>query len=145
MAENRENLFFKLLPTILTVVGILIGVWKFNTEMRHRDEDAFRRNIWEKRLQVYEKLGEATANVVNDTSDSLKFNESIAEFNTLYWGVLPMIQDTIVEQKIIVFNSYIRYYKRGENTSDELRQKGYQLMVACKESLFVSWNDLMKK
>ena len=134
----------KLLPSILTIGGVLTGIWQFNAEQNHRDKDLFRQKIWEKKLEFYEKLGNATANVVNSTSDSIAFESAILEFNNLYWGVLPMIQDENVEKSIIRFNSEIRYFKRLESSVDELRKRGYRVMTECKSSLDTSWEKLME-
>ena len=143
MTEKKENYFLKLLPSIITVAGILVGIWQFSSEQEHRDQDLFRRNIWQKKLELYEKLGNATANIVNSTSDSAQIEKAILDFHNLYWGVLPLIQDDNVEKSIIRFNSEIRYFKRQESSVDELRKRGYHLMVECKTSLNDSWKNLM--
>lgn len=141
---KKESTWIKLLPSIIIIIGILVGLWQFNKEINLRDRDEFRRNVWKKQLEVYEKVGNATAKIVNSTSDSIKFEMAVEEYKNLYWGVMPLIQDEIVEKAMIKFNSEIRYFKRKEGTTEDLRIRGYKLMRTCKKSLNESWKNLTK-
>ncbi len=142
--EGKKSYWLKLLPSIITIIGVLAGVWQFNKELKHRDIDEFRRNIWNKQLEAYEQVGHATGKIVNSTTDSLKFENAVEEYKNLYWGVMPLVQDNNVEKAMIRFNSEIRYFKRKEATLDDLRKQGYKLIRTCKESLSNSWKELIK-
>ncbi len=142
MSEKKESWWWRIIPSLLTLIGILVGIWQFNKEQEIRDQNEFKRNIWTRRVEAYEKVGNATASVVTSTNDSARFEKAIKDFHHLYWGVMPLVQDDDVEKAMIKFNAEIRYFQRKESTPDDLRKRGYQLMRACKSSIKTSWENL---
>jgi hypothetical protein len=72
---------------LLTVAGILVGVWQFNVGEENRrvlehdsavqkDEIEFRRKLWLERLNAYRSIAELAGEVVVHADDS-QFQEAL--------------------------------------------------------------------
>lgn len=137
----KVDSILKFMPSILTIIGIWIGVWQFVTGLDHSNAQEFKRNVWKERNHAYKELGQVIAALVNSTDSLALFNQQTDAFLRLYWGILPLIQDDEVENALVKFNVEISYFQHGESHKDSLRIKGYRVMKTCQQSLNNTWNQ----
>ena len=134
---------------IVTVMGISVGAWQFTSQMSHESKMEFSRSMYNKKLAAYEQVGKAVGDLLVvphdeqlwiSPQDTLAFDSCLERFRTCYWGVLPLVEDTIVETAMIQFKDMARFYRRGENNYHDLAREGMSLMNACNRSLERHWN-----
>ena len=139
----------KAVTPMLTVLGISVGAWQFTSQMSHESKMEFTRSMYNKKLQAYEQVGKAVGDLLvvpHDEGlwirpeDTLAFDSCLERFRTCYWGVLPLVEDSIVETAMIQFKDMARFYRRGENDYHDLAREGMALMNACNRSLEQHWS-----
>lgn len=152
-AKDWWDVSLKAVGVLGTIAGVVIGVWQYNSQNAEEKRMEFKRSMYAKKLAAYEMVGSAVGNILNihredanwiDDADTLAFDSCVRSFRTLYWGVLPLVEDSIVESSMIQFRTMARYYRRRENTYQELARSGMSLMNACKRSLEAHWNKKPK-
>lgn len=133
---------------VITVLGISVGAWQFTSQMSHESRMEFARSMYDKKLQAYEEVGKAVGDLLvvpHDErlwigpEDTLAFDSCLERFRTCYWGVLPLVEDSVVEIAMIQFKDMARFYRRGENDYQDLAREGMALMNACNRSLEQHW------
>ncbi len=138
----------KAVAPMLTVLGISVGAWQFTSQMSHESDMEFSRSIYNKKLQAYEAVGKAVGDLLVvphdeqqwiSPEDTLAFDSCLERFRTCYWGVLPLVEDSVVESAMIQFKDMARFYRRGENDYHDLAREGMSLMNACNLSLKEHW------
>ena len=140
--SDFSDLLNKILTPLIAVVGVLIGIWQFTSNIEHNDELEFKRNLWEKRLESYSQLSELVGKIITQTSNDKIFDSLAIEFEQVYWAKLPLIEDKQVEKSMIKFQAELHDFKNKESTLDDLRTRSYLLINDCKKSLFSSWQDI---
>lgn len=148
MDEDRKrgwDVRLGLVAPILTVIGILIGVWQFNAgenNRRHdtaiaeeqRDTIAFKRRLWQEKLDTYQKVTELAGKIVA-TSGQDQAN-AYKEFQSAYWGAMVLVEDQPVEAAMIAFDKEYRDIKSGwVKDPDRLKVRADVLAKACRASL----------
>jgi len=139
----KLDLFLKIFTPVLSVIGILVGIWQFTSGQRHNEAMEFKRKVWNEQMHAYMETGELVAQIVNTnvqdttTYDSLKY-----EFKKRYWGKMVLFQDSLVEKHMIKFSAEIEDYQSGWSNQNEIKIRGYELLKECKNSLQSSWKEL---
>jgi hypothetical protein len=148
-ASNNDGYLFKLLPAILTVMGLAIGVWQFTNQQAFNDKMEFKRRIWEKRMEAYTQIGDVVAKIVSDRDDA-KFDTLYKSFNEMYWGKIPLFEDDSVELAMKDFKYQLKDKAEGIQDLFEskenpiLSNSGYRLIKICQKSISKSWTELSK-
>jgi hypothetical protein len=153
MMENKPERqgwdWGKGITPVVTVLGISVGAWQFTSQMSHESKMEFARSMYNKKLQAYEEVGKAVGDLLvvpHDEQlwigpqDTAAFDSCLERFRTCYWGVLPLVEDSVVETAMIQFKDMARFYRRGENDYHDLAREGMALMNACNHSLEQHWN-----
>jgi hypothetical protein len=131
---------------VLTVAGILVGVWQFNAGERNRtnleyqliekkDLTEFRRKLWLERLSSYKSVAGLAGEIAAYPKPDNKFDQLVRNFDSSYWGLMVLVEDKNVEQQMIEFHLAIEDYKRKKITDEKLKQHADRLVQTCKESL----------
>ena len=148
MDEDRKRWWdvrLGIVAPILTVIGILIGVWQFNVgensrrqeaaaAEEQRDTIAFRRRLWQEKLDTYQKVAELAGKIVATSGqDQVK---AYKEFHAAYWGAMVLVEDQAVEAAMIAFDKEYRDLKSGwVNDPNRLKVRADVLAKACRASL----------
>jgi hypothetical protein len=130
---------------ILTVGGILVGVWQFNAgernkvELEHelvkqQDEIEFKRKLWLDRLNTYRSVAELAGKITANTEDS-KSKDYISEFTAAYWGTMILVEDGAVEKAMKDFYFEILDYQSGWSDLNRLKIRADLLIKACRKSV----------
>lgn len=149
-SKETWDVVLKVSGTIATAAGIVIGVWQYNSKAAEEKEMEFKRTMYTKKLAAYEKVGQCVANLLLihhddqqyiETADVPAFDSCEKVFRELYWGAMPLVQDTSVERMMIRFGDQVHWYRRGEDPYDSLVVRGVALMNTCKGSLKEHWQE----
>lgn len=139
------DIIVKVATPLFTVIGLVIGVWKYQDEQAHNDGLEFRRKMWEKRLESYTQLGDVAAKLVTNVKNKPEFDTLSVRFDQLYWGKLPLFDDDSVELHLKQFSDEVQSFRIGQGDTAVLKVDGYQLVKSCQKSLHTSWNELYEK
>lgn len=125
----------KIISSIITVGGFIWGIITFQTEQRVNETLEFRRKLWEKRLDTYNKLSEITGKLIVYRNNEQAFDSLQERFDFLYYSSMVMVEDTLVEDRMISFSNAIKDYKEKRKTEIHLKFKAIELMKEMSKSL----------
>jgi hypothetical protein len=151
---RRYELILKALAPVLTVAGILLGVWEFQAgERNQRERDLrsiaiqdsleFKRKIWEQQLSVYRDLSNTIGQIASSTNTAA-FGTAAAKFEEMYWGAAVFTEDREVEQSLHKVHLALRDFREGRLQADQLRLVAASAVETLRNSLDRSWTDLQR-
>ncbi len=126
---RKWDVFLKIFVPLLTVVGILIGIWQFNTLQANNDLLEFKRRAWEKQLDVYVKTTNIASELSVNAKNAVKLRENINAFNSLHWGNMILVDDDNVRKAMIKFQVEIKDFNEGRSNQDNLKIRANELAV----------------
>jgi hypothetical protein len=136
----------KIIAPLITVAGLLIGVWQFTAQQTYNDKMEFKRKVWEKRLDAYSEMADVMSKIV--TEDNQFKKDSLGKkFEQLYWGKLPLFEDSLVEKSLKTFQETLQDSKNNiedNNNKNLLKKAGYIAVISCQKSIHQSWKELSK-
>lgn len=161
--DSRITKFIPVITALIAVVGFWFGVYQYFSqqkqinEQRQREaleasnrqenelrranevkEQDFRRRFWEEQISIYKKVCDLAARIaLAENPNQVKKERN--EFWVLYWGELSIIEDSNVNQAMVVYGNDLRGFENGWTTSASLKQKSYLLARACRNSLKRTW------
>jgi hypothetical protein len=127
----------KIFGPLLTGVGILVGVWQFVERSNAERRAEFDRNMYALKLDAYTKVGDLIGEILNhaQAGDTLAFDSCQTHFNALYWGTMPLADDSKVEPAMVEFKGMMGFFRKGENPLYDLNMAAYVVMKRCQRSL----------
>ncbi|HEY9899801.1 MAG TPA: hypothetical protein V6D00_11515 [Pantanalinema sp.] len=138
-----------LLPSCITVLGILVGVWQFNTANRIADATEFKRRFWQEKLEVYRHADTIVGEIAEASSNGLKkstIRKKAKEFDTLYFGLIPFIQtreDQKVREAGEALHRELKHYLLFSGSSTErIETLAINFVKATHESLMTTWKEV---
>ena len=131
---------------ILTILGILVGVWQFNkgeTNRTHleyqllerKDKIDFQRKLWLERLSTYKSIADLAGKIASTDKKSKRFREYVESFDASYWGLMIFVEDPAVEKGMIDFHVEIVDYQAGRSDGDRLKGRADELVKVCRKSV----------
>src|SRR4249919_427312 len=110
MEENKKNRIEKFVTTfgpligfILTAAGLIISVYNFSADQKSKSALEFKRDFWTKQSEIYLRTSQAIGTICaeinkssSDDFDSVKYINSKAAFEALYWGEINFVKDSEV-------------------------------------------------
>lgn len=131
---------------LLTIAGLLVGVWQFNRGEEHRtqleyqllerkDKIDFQRKLWLERLSTYKAIAEQAGSIAATDRKDKKFKDLVHTFDTSYWGTMILVQDTAVEEAMHNFHVELTDYQRGSSDGDRMKLRADELVQACRRSV----------
>jgi len=159
MDEDKKrswDVWLGVLAPVITVAGILVGVYQFNTGERNRvylenellikkDEIDFRRKLWLEKLDTYRSIVTLAGKVVSTTDaepfDGKSFDMLLSQFRAAYWGQGVFVEDPDVATAMVDFREAAESYRSGWSGSGQSRDnkplkiKADRLAEACKASI----------
>lgn len=148
MDEDRKrgwDVRLGVIAPLLTVVGILIGVWQFNEGANNRRQEAqeaeeqrdtigFKRRLWQEKLTTYQKVTELAGKLVATSGEDQA--NTYKDFQTAYWGAMVLVEDPQVEQAMIAFDKEYNDIRAGwVKDPNRLKVRADALAKACRGSL----------
>lgn len=131
---------------VVTVAGLLIGVWQFNqgeenkTKLEYRllaekDKIDFQRKLWLERLSTYKSIAEQAGKIATTDKDDKSFKGLVQTFDASYWGMMIFVEDPGVERAMIDFHDELVDYQKGQSTGDKVKLRAQELVKACRKSV----------
>lgn len=133
-AKRRWDVWLGIVGPIITVAGVLVGVWQYidGEERKAAYEHASR--LWTKRLETYSEVAKQAGRIAAPSSpESAK--AAFDEFMSLYWGEMILIEDPEVEGAMKDFRAEVEDYHKGRSNADRLKIRADALMKALKTSI----------
>ena len=144
--------FGPLMGFILTAVGLIISVSNFSKDQKSKSALEFKRDFWSKQSDIYLKTSQAIGTIcaeINKTDpadfDRDNFLKSKATFQSLYWGEMNFVQDSIVIADMKSFDQYIKDFNPQVENIDyrqTLISLGNKIIVTCRNSYMKSFDNL---
>jgi hypothetical protein len=143
-AKRAWDVWLGIVAPILTVVGILIGIWQFNAGEEHkarlehelvkeRDDVDFRRKLWLERVAAYRSVAELAGKITAHAGDD-KLNDLTKDFVAAYWGTMILVEDHSVEKAMIDFYVEVVDFRTGWSNESRLKRRADALIKACRHS-----------
>lgn len=130
--------------SIVTVIGILIGVWQFNIQSNNNAKEEFNRTVWAEQRKTYTEIsiliGKICSNQLPDSINSYR-----RAFEGLYWGSLSFVEDSNILYQSVIFREKLSNYNVNEvdeNGLNELKENGYLLVQKLSISSENTWKKL---
>jgi hypothetical protein len=144
--------FGPLIGFILTAAGLIISVSNFSKDQKSKSALEFKRDFWSKQSDIYLKTSQAIGTIcaeINKTDpadfDKNNFIKSKSDFQSLYWGEMNFVQDSVVIADMKSFDQYIKDFN-PEVTNIDYRQTliklGNKIIVTCRNSYMKSFDNL---
>ena len=133
------DLRIKIIAPLLTVTGLLLGVWQFTSGQAANDRLEFKRRTWEKQLDVYTKVCHVVGRIAAENQQKNSLKKNIDQFYSLYWGEMIYVEDKDVEKAMIDFHLAIHDYLNGVISDDTLKIRAKQLIDICRRSSRNQW------
>jgi hypothetical protein len=149
MDEERKrtwDIALGLVAPVLTVVGLLVGVWQFNrgeenkTKLQYelikkQDTVEFQRKLWLERLSTYKAIAEQAGKIASTEKTDKRFKEYARDFDTSYWGLMIFVEDASVEKAMMDFHVDLADYQLGRSDGDLVKRRAADLVTACSQSV----------
>jgi hypothetical protein len=134
------------LAPILTIAGLLVGVWQFNrgeinrTSLEYqlldrKDKIDFERKLWLERLSTYRSIAEQAGKIATTDKQDKRFKGYVQAFDASYWGLMILVEDSAVEQAMIEFHVEVVDYQAGRSDGTKLKIRADELAKACRKSV----------
>jgi hypothetical protein len=129
---------------VITVIGILIGVWQYNDGerskvtlqqdlIRQQDDIEFKRKLWLERLAAYRSVAEVAGKISANANDP-KFGEYVRDFTAAYWGTMIFVEDDAVEAAMKAYYFELQDFQKGWSDLQRLKTRADLLIKACRKS-----------
>ena len=149
------DLRLKLIAPILTIAGLLVGVWQFTEgqsaqlERQYQlaadnDRMEFKRRVWEKQQEAYMKISSVVGKIASGNQSKEELMKDITLFDSLYWGEMIYVEDEAVEKAMMDFHLGIRDYLNEIGTEERLKVRADALIKACRNSSRANWFSQIK-
>jgi len=150
-AKKRQwDVWLGAMGPVLTVAGILVGVWQFNRGehnrvilenelITHKDQVDFQRKLWLNRLDTYRSLitlaGKVVAVVAEKGTKDQSFDGLWQELTAMYWSLSIFVENADVADHMRDFYTAVRDFRTGWVDADKVKLKADALVRACRDSI----------
>jgi hypothetical protein len=147
-AKEREDRLWRTLAPALTLIGIVVGVWQFNTGEEHRRVAAekavtqqntteFERRLWLDKVEAYQKVAELTGRVIaSQDAGVAERDAAYRAFVSAYWGAMILVEDRSVADAMQRFYLDLIDLRSGWQTDPSvLKDHADALLKACRQGI----------
>lgn len=132
--KRRWEVWLGIVGPILTVSGILVGVWQFNVGEARKAAYEHASKLWLQRVETYTSVAKLAGKIAVH-SDDQSFSKAVDEFMSAYWGDMILVEDSNVEKAMIDFRKEVEDFCQGRSNQDRLKIRADTLMKAFKDSV----------
>jgi hypothetical protein len=151
---RRMDLFIKASGPLLVLVGIVVGVHQYKTNLEEdrktqvvRHENIItqakidaRKPFFEMQLSVYLEVTNVTARIARSLN-----KKAIDRFWELYKGPMILVENKAVEKAMVEFGNFLKM--KGITEEELKRQLGLraiEIAKECRKSLKTSWDVVLE-
>ena len=131
--KRRWDVWLGIVAPVLTVAGLLFGVWQFNrgeenkTHLEYdliakKDQVEFQRKLWLDRVSTYRSVAEIVGKIAAHPTKDAKFQQLKESFDGAYWGLMILVEDPAVEKVMIQFHDEIDDFQNGRSDADRVKK-----------------------
>lgn len=137
--KRKWDTVIAVLAPIVTVAGILIGVWQFNRGEQDRTKEDFNQQLFIQRIAACEKISEV-AGAIAATTDNKQRRQLAKQFDAYYWGLAVLVEDASLQTAMREFHDELHDYIFEPKWTDDYRikRKALAFAQACRASLHSS-------
>ncbi|HYC54215.1 MAG TPA: hypothetical protein VEL28_04680 [Candidatus Binatia bacterium] len=143
--KRRWDVRLGIATPIITVLGIIVGVWQFNSGERNKVEVEnslverratmeFERKLWLERLEAYRNVAKTTGRLVASAGRP-EFDENLQTFLSAYWGTMIFVEDPEVAAAMKAFYEEALDYRTGFGGEQYLKIRAAKLLETCRSSI----------
>lgn len=139
---KKWDVMLKIVAPLVTVGGLLLGVYQVNRERDETYRREFKRHVWEKQTEVYMRMGDVVGKIADGNKDKDQWRRDIHEYNSLYYGVTNYVEDKPVEEamkKLFVSIRELDKNPDNEGNADAVKLLAIQLGETCREANNKFW------
>jgi hypothetical protein len=121
--SEKENNFIKLLPFIITSIGIIIGAWQFLHQIKNSQKEEFLNRIWSERYESYSDITNRLVSLTGFYNDGDLLRKKIDTCRNLINGKIRLIFSKKASNRKIIneFISKLNNCDKFETTFDPTR------------------------
>ena len=138
---------------LVTVAGLLIGVWQFNagernkvrleSELQNRKDVAeFQRKLWLEKLAAYKNIVALAGKIAaaadqHDERASAKpvIDDLWGDLTARYWGQGLFMEDAVVTERLREFYDTVRDFRTDWAKAGDVKVKANALADACRAAI----------
>jgi hypothetical protein len=132
--KRSWDVWLGIVAPILTVAGILIGVWQFNVGEARKAEYEHASKLWLQRVDTYTSVAKLAGKIAS-APDEASFKHAVDDFMSNYWGDMILVEDPPVEKAMVDFRIEVQDYLQQRSSQDRLKIRADALMNAFKASI----------
>jgi hypothetical protein len=143
-AKRTWDVWLGIGAPILTILGIVIGVYQFNTGeenrarlehelIKEKDNVDFHRKLWSEQVTAYRSVAELAGKIAAGGAND-KMKELVRDFLGAYWGTMILVEDKSVEKAMINFYIETRDLQEGWSDESRLKVRADELIDAFRKS-----------
>ena len=147
---RRWDITVKAIAPLVTIAGLLIGVWQFSRGqavqlereyklLAEKDRLEFKQRTWEKQLEVYTKVTNVVGRIAGENLSDSELKKSIGEFDSLYWGDMLYVEDKAVADAMKDFHLETQDYLKGTGDHNRLKIRALMLVEVFRQSSKNQW------
>lgn len=145
-SKRSWDVWLGIVAPVLTIVGILVGVWQFSRGEENRtnleyqllarkDKIEFQRKLWLERLSAYKSIAEQAGKIATTDKKDKSFRQLVHDFDAEYWGTMILVEDPEVEKAMIDFHLELLDYQKGQSDENKVKLRADELVKACRKSI----------
>jgi hypothetical protein len=145
--KDLWNVRIGLLSAAIAVLGIVASVFiyvdglKKSIDQEHklieaRDDQAYRRQLWDERRAAYKQLAETLGAVAAEIEVGKTVSkESLEAFHKTYWGALILVENETIENEMVKLKNDLRDLVEGRISSDKIKLRIQKIVRISREHI----------
>lgn len=124
-----------IIASLVAAGGFVWGIIEFQQRQFFNETHEFRRKIWERKLETYTELQNISGNIIIYRNKPEILDSLLVEFEHLYYSAMIMVEDSLVESKVIAYREALNDFKEGIKGEQFLKKKQIEMMRELSSSL----------
>jgi hypothetical protein len=144
--KRRWDVRLGIAGPIVTVAGLLLGVWQFNrgeenkTKLEYnllskKDDLEFQRKLWIDQVATYRSVADIAGKIAAHEKKDARFDDLVESFSGAYWGSMILVEDEAVANAMIMFHDEILDFRAGRSDATRVKQRADILIQTCRHSM----------
>jgi len=136
-----------LLSVTIAALGVMASVFiyvhglKRSIDQEHklieaRDDQAYRRKLWDERRAAYKQLAETLGAVAAEIEVGKTVSkESLKAFHKTYWGALILVENETIENEMVKLKNDLRDLVEGRISSNKIKLRIQKIVRISREHI----------
>lgn len=125
----------KIVSSLVLAGGFIWGIMEFQHRQHFNETNELRMKLWEKKLETYSKLQNISGEIIINRNEEAKLDSLQLEFDRLYYSTMILVEDTLVEAKVIKYREALNDFQEGVKGEQYLKAKQIEMIKELSSSL----------